>query len=159
MDDITKSLMMVDKIQEGALDTVKSIGVPAAKALGNFLIAATAGLSAYEVYERFKRGDYAGAAIKFGASAATIGAAVALPVIGGLITSVVVDKIGELGLDALDEKYLQEFIYTLPHDADIDVAMVQLALVDLGENITVDGKITPEFKKLLAKHQDELAQQ
>jgi hypothetical protein len=143
---ILNDLKKIDNIQLESSPAIKSIINGAMMLLPG---AASVGYGV-DAYKRIKQGDYTGAAIDAGAAAGSF-----VPKWwGGLL----VQLVGDQALSMHDQSMMSEFLASLPKDADPDIVTCQLALNQLGEHITVDGKITPEFTELFSKHEQELAE-
>lgn len=133
----------IDTIQEnGTLGKLGRIGGAVGIASG-----------ASSAYDRYSKGDTSGAAAQ--AAVAALGAGSFIPGPVGW-TSLAASIVADFALDYYDKQRLEAYLSKLPKDSDPEVATVQIALNQIGENIPVDGKITPKFVELFNKHKQEL---
>lgn len=129
-------------------------GKVASKVLGKKIPGVGTALYGKDAYDRYKKGDYTGAALQgAGAIASLIPGAGTIAALGADAATAYHDYNSTAQPDSTDTNDDTDPRYNdLPDDADTDIAALQIQLQDLGAEIKVDGKPSHELIKLAKQY-------
>lgn len=154
---------VVKGIGQSAIDIAKDSGATmgagyaagkaASKVLGKKIPGVGTALYGKDAYDRFKSGDYTGAALQGAGAVASlipgIGTAAALGIDAATAAK---DYASSEEPESDDIESIKKQLPKLQKDADIDIAILQQQFKNAGEDIDVTGFSSPELISLLDKY-------